>query len=89
MYYQVTLGDGKPTVCIDCSWVRIYHLLRISTEPIICNGCGLEVNTLAARIWFRDDLGHLEGPIQVCARCSPGGTATYWTRDLEAHIVSD
>jgi len=23
-----------------------------------------------------------------CARCSPGGLATYWTRDLEEHLVA-
>jgi hypothetical protein len=23
----------------------------------------------------------------LCARCSPGGPATYWTRDFESHIV--
>jgi hypothetical protein len=33
------------------------------------------------------ELGHLEGPLQLCARCSPGGPATYWTRDLEPHLV--
>lgn len=32
--------------------------------------------------------GHLEGPLQLCARCSPGGPATYWTRDLEKHLVA-
>ena len=36
---------------------------------------------------FRVELGHLEGPLQLCERCSPGGRATYWTRDLEAHMV--
>jgi|AntRauMinimDraft_4_1070384.scaffolds.fasta_scaffold02754_1 3-hydroxybutyryl-CoA dehydrogenase len=34
------------------------------------------------------ELGHLEGPLQLCARCSPGGPATYWTRDLDDHLVS-
>jgi hypothetical protein len=33
-------------------------------------------------------VGHLEGSLQLCARCSPGGPATYWTRDLEEHLVS-
>jgi hypothetical protein len=33
-------------------------------------------------------LGHLEGPLQYCDRCSLGRLAMYWTRDLEAHIVS-
>jgi len=36
---------------------------------------------------FRIELGHLEGSLQLCERCSPGGLATYWTRDLEAHVV--
>jgi hypothetical protein len=36
---------------------------------------------------FRVELGHLEGPLQLCERCSPGGLATYWTRDLEEHMV--
>ncbi|WP_455768341.1 DUF7558 family protein, partial [Haloferax volcanii] len=37
---------------------------------------------------FRVEIGHLEGPLQLCARCCPGGPATYWTRDLEEHIVA-
>ena len=53
-----------------------------------CDGCGLVVDTLAALTRFRVELGHLEGPIQLCARCSPGGLATYWTRDLEEHLVA-
>lgn len=32
--------------------------------------------------------GRLKGPLQPCARCSPGGRATYWTRDLEEHLVA-
>ena len=37
---------------------------------------------------FRVELGHLEGPLQLCARCSPDGPATYWTRDLDEHLVA-
>jgi hypothetical protein len=25
--------------------------------------------------------------LQLCERCSPGGPATYWRRDLESHVV--
>ncbi len=49
---------------------------------------GLVVDTLAALTRFRVELGHLEGPLQLCARCSPGGLATYWTRHLEEHLVA-
>ncbi|WP_449271762.1 DUF7558 family protein, partial [Halonotius terrestris] len=44
---------------------------------------------LAALTRFRVELGHLEGPLQLCARCSPGGLATYWTRDLTEHLVAE
>ncbi len=37
---------------------------------------------------FQVKLGHLEGPLQLCARCSPNGSATYWTRDLEYLVAS-
>jgi hypothetical protein len=33
-------------------------------------------------------LGHIEGPLQLCARCSPGGPATYWTHDFDDHLVA-
>jgi hypothetical protein len=36
---------------------------------------------------FRVELDHLEGPLQLCARCSPGGPVSYWTRDLAEHRV--
>ena len=48
---------------------------------------GLVDDALAALTRFRVELGHLEDPLQLCERCSPGGRATYWTRDLEAHLV--
>jgi hypothetical protein len=46
------------------------------------------VDTLAALTWFCAELGHLDGPVQLCARCSPSGLATYWTRDLQKHLVA-
>ena len=52
-----------------------------------CDGCELVVDALAALTRFRVEVGHLEGPLQFCDRCSPGGLATYWTRDLEEHLV--
>ena len=72
-------------ICVDCT---------IQAEPdpnefghCTCDGCGLVVDTIAALTRFRVELGHLEGSLQLCARCSPGGPATYWTRDLEEHVV--
>ena len=53
-----------------------------------CDSCGLIVDALAALTRFRVELGHLEGRLQLCARCCPGGPATYWTRDLDDHLVS-
>ncbi len=75
---------------------RVTHLIcancAIQTEPDSdeCDHIArrLVVDTLAALTRFRVELGHLEGPIQLCARCSPGGLATYWTRDLEEHLVA-
>ncbi|WP_438267431.1 DUF7558 family protein [Halomarina litorea] len=43
----------------------------------------------AALTRFRVDLGHLEGTLHRCVRCSPGGLTTYWTRDLDEHLVRD
>ena len=73
-------------ICVDCA---------IQTEPdpdehdhYACDSCGLVVDALAALTRFRVELGHLEGPVQLCERCSPGGLATYWTRDLKEHLVA-
>ncbi|ELZ16658.1 hypothetical protein C478_02792 [Natrinema thermotolerans DSM 11552] len=73
-------------ICVDCA---------IQAEPdpderdhCTCDGCGLVVDTLAALTRFRVELGHLEGSLQLCARCSPSGPATYWTRDLEEHLIT-
>jgi ribosomal protein S27AE len=52
-----------------------------------CDGCGLVVDSLAALTCFRVELGHLEGLLQLCERCSPSGLAAYWMRDLEPHMV--
>lgn len=72
-------------ICVDCA---------VQTRPDpderghhACDGCGLVVDTIAALTRFRVEIGHLEGPLQLCARCSPGGPATYWTRDLAEHRV--
>jgi len=59
-------------------------MLRLSP----CDGCGFVVDPLAVLTRFRIELGHLEGPVQLCKRRSPGGLATYWTRDLKEHFVS-
>jgi hypothetical protein len=50
---------------------------------------GLVVDALAVLTRFRVEFGYLDGPLQLCAICSPGGPATYWTRDLEEHLVSE
>lgn len=52
-----------------------------------CDGCDLVVDALSALTSFRVQLGHLEGTLRLCARCTPDGPATYWTRNLEPHIV--
>ena len=72
-------------ICVDCA---------IQTEPDpderdhhACDGCGLVVDTLAALTRFRVELDHLEGPLQFCAQCGPGGPATYWTHELDEHLV--
>lgn len=54
-----------------------------------CDGCGLIVDALPALTSFRVLLGHLEGTVRFCARCAPGGPATYWIRDLKGHVVDD
>jgi len=84
-----TWGQDKRVthpICVDCA-------IQVEPDPderdhVSCDGCGLIVNTLAALTRFQVELGHLEGPLQLCERCSPGGLATYWTRDLEEHLVS-
>ena len=45
-------------------------------------------STRSRRSRIRVELGHLGGPLQLGARCSPGGLATYWTRNLEERLVA-
>mgnify|MGYP006287987793 FL=1 len=73
-------------ICVDCA-------IQIRPDPDksdhhACDGCGLVVDALASLTRFRVELGHLEGSLQLCVRCSPGGPATYWTRDFEEHVVA-
>ena len=72
-------------ICVDCA-------IQMTPDPeardhYACDSCGLVVDTLAALTRFRVELGHLEGPLHICSRCSPGGPATYWTRDIKEHLV--
>ncbi|MFC6993207.1 hypothetical protein ACFQH3_16695 [Haladaptatus sp. GCM10025707] len=74
-------------ICVDCA-------VQTRADPDdrdhhACDGCGLVVDTLAALTRFRVELGHLEGTLHLCIRCSPGGPATYWTRDLDEHLVRE
>ena len=84
---------------LDTSGVRSYtvnHLLddtsadyeQFETELLSKDRDAANVDTLAALTRFGVEIGHLEGPLQLCARCSLGGLATYWTRDLEEHLVA-
>jgi hypothetical protein len=61
---------------------------RFEKEQIAQDRDATSIDTLAALTRFRVELGHLEGPLQLCARCNPGGLATYWTRDLKEHLVA-
>ena len=72
-------------ICVDCA-------TQVTPDPeerdhYACDSCELVVDALAALTRFRVELGHLEGPLQLCKHCNPGGLATYWTRDLEEHLV--
>lgn len=72
-------------ICIDCATQARPDPDEV--DQYACDGCGLVVDALAALTRFRVELGHLEGPLQFCARCSPDGPATYWTRSLEEHVA--
>jgi hypothetical protein len=88
-------------ICVDCAVQERPD--PEEHDHHACDGCGLVVDALAASpalppaasgtfgpaqlTRFRVELGHLEGPLQLCGRCSPGGPATYWTRDFESHVV--
>ncbi len=74
-------------ICVDCA-------TQTRSDPDECDhhaydGYGLVIDALAALTRFRVELGHLEGPLQLCARCHPGGLATYWTRDPTEHLVAE
>jgi len=65
----------------DAADPRQLCLLRCATqtEPnpeesdhYACNNCGLVVDALSELTRFRVELRHLEGSLQLCARCSPG-----------------
>ena len=75
------------SICVDCAILEQPHPEEL--DHLACDGCGLVIDTLAALTRFRVELGHLEGPLQFCVRCSPGGPATYWTRDLSEHLVQE
>lgn len=73
-------------ICVDCA-------VQARPDPDVpghhaCDGCGLVVDALAALTCFRVELGHLDGTVQLCAPCAPSGAATYWTRDLEGHLIA-
>ncbi|WP_449405102.1 DUF7558 family protein [Halopiger aswanensis] len=72
-------------ICVDCA-------IQTESDPdernhVACDGCGAcRGHARSADVILRRT-GDLEGPLQLCARCSPGGLATYWTRDLEEHLM--
>jgi len=74
-------------ICVDCATQETPD--SNDRDHHACDGCGLVVDALVALTRFCVELAHLEGSLQLCARCSPGGPATYWTRDLEEHVVAD
>ncbi|UTF55943.1 DUF7558 family protein [Natronosalvus rutilus] len=74
-------------ICVDCAVQE--HPDPSERDHHACDSCGLVVDTLTALTRFRVELGHLEGSLQLCAHCSPTGPATYWTRDLETHVVDE
>jgi hypothetical protein len=67
-------------ICVDCA-------IQVTPDPDARDSCGLVVDSLAAPTRFRVELDRLEGPLPICSRCSPGGPATYWTRDIKEHLV--
>lgn len=73
-------------ICVDCAIQERPD--PEDTDHHACDGCGLIVDALPALTSFRVAIGHLEGTLHLCARCSPGGPATYWTRDLDEHLVA-
>ena len=72
-------------ICVDCALQEQPNPEECDHHA--CDSCELVVDALAAITRFHVELGHLKGPVQLCARCSPDGPATYWTRDFESHAV--
>lgn len=74
-------------ICVECA-------LREHPDPdgahrFACDGCGCLVDAVAALTRYRVQLAHLEGTLHLCARCSPTGPTTYWTRDLGTHLIRE
>ncbi|QLC35621.1 hypothetical protein EFA46_014975 (plasmid) [Halarchaeum sp. CBA1220] len=74
--------------------IYVDRTLREHPDPndahrFACDGCGCFVDAVAVLTRYRVQLGHLEGPLHLCARCSPDEPATYWTHEREAHLVRD
>ena len=74
-------------ICVDCATQEVADPDERSHHA--CDGCSLVVDTGAALTRFGVELGHLEGTLRFCKRCSPTGPETYWTRDLSDHAVSE
>nr|WP_237560656.1 hypothetical protein [Halostella litorea] len=72
-------------ICVDCAIQERPDSNDLDHHAY--DGCGRIVDTLPALTSFRVELGHLDGTVHLCVRCSPGGPATYWTRDLDDHVV--
>lgn len=73
-------------ICIDCAVQERPDPTELDHHA--CDECGLIVDALPALTSFRVAIGHLEGTLHLCARCSPRGAETYWTRDLDEHLVA-
>lgn len=73
-------------ICVDCAIQERSDPDELDHHAY--DGCGLIVDTLPALTSFRVAIGHLERTLHLCARCNPGGPATYWTRDPDAHVSS-
>ena len=72
-------------ICVDCAIQKRPNPDELDHHT--CDGCGLVVDVLSPLTSFRVEVGHLEGTLHLCVRCSPNGPATYWTRDLDDHVI--
>jgi hypothetical protein len=72
-------------ICIDCAIQE--RPAPNELDHYACDGCELIVDALPALTSFRVAIGHLEGTLHLCVRCSPGGPVTYWMRNLDDHVV--